>query len=77
MVGATFCHRLLQQALGLPAQPGDIALWGPVSAMGLHANIVVATDPSTITTVGGNEGGISVRRSAIDSEHLLGFGRPA
>jgi hypothetical protein len=34
------------------------------------------SDATTITTVGGNEGGISVRRSALGpDEHLLGFGR--
>jgi hypothetical protein len=57
-------------------QLGDVVLWGPDSPMGLHANTVVAADATTITTVGGNEGGISVRRTAVGPEsHLLGFGR--
>lgn len=57
-------------------EPGDVALWGPDSPMGLHANIVVAVDGATVTTVGGNEGGIDVRRVAVGAgSHLLGFGR--
>jgi hypothetical protein len=55
---------------------GDVVLWGPDSPMGLHANIVVAIDAATLTTVGGNEGGIHVRRTAIGPDtHLLGYGR--
>jgi hypothetical protein len=65
----------LAPAGGVP-RPGDVALWGPDSPMGLHANIVVAIDGTTLTTVGGNEGGIHVRRSAIGPDtHLLGYGR--
>lgn len=55
---------------------GDVALWGPGSPMGLHANIVVAADGALVTTLGGNEDGISVRRTMIDAgSHLLGYGR--
>jgi hypothetical protein len=65
----------LAPASGVP-QLGDVVLWGPDSPMGLHANIVVAVDGSTLTTVGGNEGGIGIRRSAVGPEtHLLGYGR--
>lgn len=57
-------------------QPGDVVLWGPGSPMGLHANIVVAVEGADVTTVGGNEGGIHVRRAAIGPDsHLLGYGR--
>lgn len=58
------------------AQPGDVVLWGPDSPMGLHANIVVAADGAWVTTVGGNEGGIALRRSSIDEmTGLLGYGK--
>jgi len=57
-------------------QPGDAVLWGPDSPMGLHANIVIGADASAVTTVGGNEGGIRVRRNVISAAtHLLGYGR--
>lgn len=57
-------------------QPGDVVLWGPDSPMGLHANIVVAADAMSVTTVGGNEGGIALRRSIIgDMTGLLGYGK--
>jgi hypothetical protein len=56
---------------------GDVVLWGPDSPMGLHANIVVATEGPIVTTVGGNEeGGIRLRRNEFRADsHLLGFGR--
>jgi hypothetical protein len=57
-------------------QPGDVMLWGPNSPMGLHANIVIAAVGATVTTVGGNEGGIQIRRSEVGADlHLLGYGR--
>lgn len=63
----------------LPA-PGDVVLYDDGSAFGLHANVVVARDGTTVTTVGGNEpgGGIRVSEHALDADaHLLGFGRLA
>jgi CHAP domain len=58
-------------------RPGDVMLWGPDSPMGLHANIVIAAVGATVTTVGGNEGGIRIRRSEVGADlHLLGYGRP-
>lgn len=70
----TYANRLAP-ATSTPI-PGDVALWGPGSPLGLHANIVVAADGPLVTTVGGNEGGIRVRRTMIGADsHLLGYGR--
>jgi hypothetical protein len=64
----------LTPAHGTP-RPGDVMLWGPGSPMGLHANIVIAAVGTTVTTVGGNEGGIRIRRTEVGSDlHLLGYG---
>jgi CHAP domain len=57
-------------------RPGDVMLWGPDSPMGLHVNIVIAAVGATVTTVGGNEGGIRIRRTEVAADlHLLGYGR--
>ena len=65
-----------QAAENYRPRPGDVVLWGPGSPMGLHANIVLAADADTLTTVGGNEGGIAVRRSDLKLDtDLIGFGR--
>lgn len=62
---------------GTRPQAADVMLWGPESSMGLHASIVITADATSITTVGGNEGGIHVRHNPIDEKGLLGFGRLA
>lgn len=57
-------------------QPGDIMLWGVRSPMALHANIIVAVQDDTVTTVGGDENGIRLRHTQIRPDlGLLGFGR--
>jgi hypothetical protein len=64
----------LTPANGTP-RPGDVMLGGAGSPMGLHANIVIAAVGTTVTTVGGNEGGIRIRRTEVGSDlHLLGYG---
>jgi CHAP domain len=63
---------------GFQPRPGDVVLWGEHSPMGLHANVVVAVDGTTLTTVGGNEGGIRVRTTYVGPDTgLLGYGRLA
>jgi hypothetical protein len=50
--------------------------WGPDSSTGPRVNIVIAAVGATVTTVGGNEGGIRIRRTDVDIDlHLLGYGR--
>ena len=64
---------------GYHPQPGDVVLYDEPSELGLHANVVVAVNGSTLTTVGGNQpGGITVRTFETGPDAaLLGFGRLA
>jgi hypothetical protein len=56
--------------------PGDVMLWGVRSPLALHANIVVEIDGDVVTTVGGDERGIGLRRTQIRPDlGLLGYGR--
>jgi hypothetical protein len=56
--------------------PGDVALYAEDSPLGLHANVVIAGDTATLTTVGGNEDGrIRVRTRTVGPDlGLLGYG---
>ena len=61
-------------------RPGDVMLWGVRSPLALHANIVVTVDydgaGDIVTTVGGDERGIGLRRTQIRPDlALLGYGR--
>jgi hypothetical protein len=58
-------------------RPGDVALYADDSPLGLHTNVVIAADDTSLTTVGGNEdGAVRVRTVDIGPRlRLLGYGR--
>ncbi len=63
---------------GYHPRVADVVLYDEPSPFGQHANFVVAVADGTLTTVGGNEGGIAVHRfTAADDPGLRGFGLPA
>lgn len=61
---------------GYLPQPGDVVVYKTGSFMGAHVNIVIRRDGDTLTTVGGNQPGISVLKIDRTDDAISGFGNP-
>lgn len=59
---------------GYRPEPGDVVLYSPDWRLGQHTNFVVAVDGDEMTTIGGNEGGISRGEVSLDDSGIVGFG---
>ncbi|WP_245662432.1 CHAP domain-containing protein [Nocardia vermiculata] len=61
---------------GYRPRPGDVVIYAAASPFGQHTNIVLAADPETLTTIGGNERD-AVRIHRYDPSQvrgIVGFG---
>ena len=59
---------------GYVPKPGDVVIYSPKWRFGQHTNFAVAINGGTLTTVGGNEGGVNRGTVEMDDPAIVGFG---